>query len=452
MGTFRGTSLTFRISVLLFSLSSLALHAKSPIEHASVSTYAVHIPSGKVLIDENSQKSMVPASCLKVVTTAAALHVLGPGTRFQTHLAYDGKIENGILYGNLYIIGGGDPCLGSNRIQTSLPWEKQISLWAEGVQSLGIIQIEGKVIGDDSSWEKARAVPTWTWEDLGNYYGAGASSLSFHENMYSLYFKPSSEVGEKADILKIEPNIPSLDLKNEVTTGPEGSGDRACIYGCEFSDSQYVRGTVPKGPSEFSIKGAIPNPSFFCADLLEAALKKQNILIQGEEFPKKEKKVFYTTLSPTVAEIVEITNQESVNLYAEHLLKKMGEVSEGEGSTAAGIRSVKKFLEKMGIDPSGMFLADGSGLSRRNLMTAEQLVSLLVQMKKSEFFSVFFDSLPSQKPGFKAKSGSMGQIKGYVGYHNDIAFAILINQCTDSKSIKEKVDKIFSNISNKKIK
>jgi serine-type D-Ala-D-Ala carboxypeptidase/endopeptidase (penicillin-binding protein 4) len=446
MRAFRVTS--FFIATLVLSMG---LEAKSSIDQASVSMYAVHVPTGKVIVNENSQKSLMPASCIKLVTTAAALHILGPKTRFETRLSYDGKIENGVLNGNIYIVGGGDPCLGSDRIKSSLDWKLQIEEWTSAIQKLGIVQIEGDVIGDASSWEKALAVSTWTWEDLGNYYGAGASALSFHENAYSLIFKPSTVVGERADILKLEPSLSKLELKNEVLTGPEGSGDRACVYGSEFSFIQYIRGTVPAGVAEFVIRGLIPDPALICAELLENSLKEKGVIVHHQVKDEKEKKVFHITYSPTVEEIVHLTNQKSINLYAEHLLKKMGEVSEGEGSSAAGVRAVKKFLKEKGIDLSGMLIADGSGLATKNLITTEQLVSLLKVMKKSEYFPIFFDSLPEQKDSIRAKSGTASLIKGYAGYSNDIAFAILINQCMDPQSVKEKVDSFLSNISKKKV-
>ena len=115
---------------------------------------------------------------------------------------------------------------------------------------------------------KGAAVPSWGWEDLGNYYGAGASALTFHENLYTLYFQPGVE-GTAAKVLRIEPEMPALQLQNEVTTGPPGSGDRACIYGMEYALTQVVRGTVPAGVAEFSIKGSIPDPAAFTATLLE---------------------------------------------------------------------------------------------------------------------------------------------------------------------------------------
>ncbi len=448
MDSFGGGSFFIGISkrkvCLSFLFLCLSLGAKTPLDHATVSFYAVHVPTGKVLLSENSQKSLIPASTIKAVTTAAALHILGPESRFQTHLAYDGKIEEGILKGNLYIVGGGDPCLGSGRTPSSLSWQDQIKAWTVATQELGITEIEGKVISDSSCFEKAQAPASWSWEDLGNYYGAGASALSFHENSYSLFFKPATEVGKEAEVLKVEPTVYRLNLKNEVTTGPEGSGDRACIYGSEFSFLQHVRGTVPAGVSEFTIKGAIPDPALVCSDLLESSLKENGVFVKDEAMPQLEKKVFHITYSPKLEEIVHLTNRYSINLYAEHLLKKMG-----NGSSASGIKTVNKFLKEKQIDSSGMYLADGSGLSRQNLITTEQLVSLLVLMKKSEFFPVFLESFPEKKSGIRAKSGSMSGVKSYAGYSGDVAFAIIINHCLDVELVKEKIDDFFSVISKK---
>jgi D-alanyl-D-alanine carboxypeptidase/D-alanyl-D-alanine-endopeptidase (penicillin-binding protein 4) len=372
------------------------------------------------------------------------LYLLGPESRFQTHLAYDGTIKKGVLKGNLYILGGGDPCLGSGRTPSCLSWQEQIKAWTVATAALGIAEIEGQVIGDASGFEKARAAGSWSWEDLGNYYGAGASALSFHENSYSLFFKPSKEVGKEAEVLRVEPTIYRLDLKNEVTTGSEGSGDQACIYGTEFSFLQHVRGTVPAGVSEFKIRGAIADPALVCSELLESSLKENGVVVRNEQRPELEKKVFHTTYSPKLEEIVQLTNCYSINLYAEHLLKKMG-----GGSSSNGIKAINKFLKENRIDCSGMYLADGSGLSRQNLMTTEQLVSVLVLMKKSEFFPVFLESFPEKKSGIRAKSGSMKGVRSYAGYAGDVAFAIIINNCLDPESVKEKIEEFFGVISKK---
>lgn len=417
------------------------------LDHALVGIYAINTETGEVLIDQNSDMSLIPASCMKIITTAAALHVLGPEKRFCTELAYDGCIDAKILHGNLYIKGEGDPCLGSDRISGSLSWEKQIQAWADAIQKLGILKIEGQVVGDASKWEKALAVPSWSWEDLGNYYGAGACSLSFHENAYFLVFKPGSKEGEAASIARTEPPLPSLVLNNEVKTGPAGSGDQACIYGSEWIPVQYVRGTIPSQVDEFTIKGAIPDPAALCADLLTRALQKRKITVANRNpSVAKERQSFHKTVSPTIAEIVYWTNQKSVNLYAEHLLKSMGDVVFNDGSTRAGLKAVAVFLTSQKIDLGGFNMVDGCGLSRKNLVTAKQFVSLLTKMKKSDQFPLFYASLPEKQGSIRAKSGSMSLITCYVGYSGEIAFAILINQCSDSQRMNAEINEIFSRL------
>lgn len=431
--------------ILLMLLVAIPVLAEDlyKIDHAIVSFYAVQTDTGHVLHDQNSDLSLMPASCMKVITTGAALHLLGTENRFETVLEYDQLIDDSkTLQGNLYIRGGGDPCLGSDRISgIPLSWKKQIAVWADAIQKLGIKRIKGRVIGDDSKWEKALAVPSWLWEDLGNYYGAGACALSFHENSYSLVFRPGNKVNENTTLLRTDPPLSTLIFHNEVKTGPEGSGDGACIYGSEFSPIQFVRGTIPAGVNEFAIRGAIPDPASFCANLLAKQLQERGIVIEEQELPQQDKKVsFHTTYSPTIGEMVHWTNQKSINLYAEHLLKKMGEVVNNVGSTASGIKAVTSFWKSQNIDLAGFSMADGSGLSRKNLITTKQLVEILLKMKKANPFPVFFESLPQREGSMRAKSGSMSQIKGYVGYTGNIAFAILVNHSTNSQITNEQIN------------
>lgn len=443
------TSMIKPFILLILLLASIDVHCDDlyNIDHATVSIYAVDCNSGKVIFDKNSNLSLTPASCMKIATTAAALHLLGSKHRFETLLEYDGLIDSSkTLQGNVYIRGGGDPCLGSERIDGNLSWQQQIQLWADAIQNLKIQRIEGKVIADATRWEKALAPASWSWEDLGNYYGAGACALSFHENSYSLFFKPGSKVGDDAQIVRTDPPLPMVTLKNEVKTGPVGSGDCACIFGSEFSLNQFIRGTIPAAVNEFAIRGAIPDPAICCAQLLTQELQARGIAIQGQQIDFGQRITFHQTKSPTVAEIVYWTNQKSVNLFAEHLLKTMGELAYNEGTTDLGIRAITDFWKSQGIDLSGFNMVDGSGLSRKNLITTKQLVEILLKMKKSDFFPLFFDSLPQIQGAIRAKGGSMSLIKGYAGYAGNVAFAILINHCSDPKMMHEKINTFLANL------
>ncbi len=439
-----------RITCLLSFLFVTCLYCENYcIEHATISIYAVDSNTGAVLFDENSNLSLIPASCMKIVTTAAALNLLEINNRFETNLEYDGFINKyGILEGNLYIRGGGDPCLGSDRINGNLSWKKQIETWADAIQKLGIKKIVGKINADVNIWKRELAIPSWSWEDLGNYYGATASALSFHENYYLLFFKPGEKEGEKTDILYTEPPIENLIFQNEVTTGSKESGDNAFIFGSELSLKKVINGTIPLGVNEFVIKGSIPDPANCSVDLLIKELKRRDIIIGQQDVPPSKKNLFYTTYSPTIQEIVYWTNQKSINLYAEHLLKKMGEIIYNEGSTTAGIKAVEAFWKSQDIDLDGFNMVDGSGLSRKNLITTKQLVKMLLNIKKSKFFSFFLDSLPQRNGSIKAKSGSISLIKGYAGYKDDIAFAILINQCSDRKKMNEIINHFLLDLNN----
>lgn len=428
--------------ILFGSLLLSSFLNADPLDHASISYYAVNVRTGEVVAERNSNLSLIPGSSLKVVTTGAALHQLGPDYRFETQLEYDGSLDAAqTVHGNLYIRGGGDPCLGSDRVAGSLSWKQQIGAWADAIQQAGIQKIEGKVIGDATLWETALAAPGWMWEDLANYYGAGACALSFHENSYKLFFKPANQVGEPADIYRTDPENVPIHFRNEVKTGPQGSGDCACIYGSEYNSEQFVRGTIPAGVPEFAIKGSLPNPAAYCAELLSLELHKRGVGIEQKALPfSKERKVIFTTRSPPLKEIVYWTNQKSINLYAEHFLKAMG-----SGSTVKGTEAVHAFWKGQQIDLSGFNMVDGSGLSRKNLITAQQLVGMLLKLHSSEHFPHFFASLP-EEGRVHAKTGSMNLFRAYAGYTGDIAFAILINNCLQGSLVKAKIRDFVSSL------
>lgn len=415
----------YRLLLLFLPLSLIAKEI--------VSIYALDRESGKVVIDEQSDIGMTPASCMKVLTTGAALHVLGENYCFTTTLEYDGEIKESTLHGNLYIRGGGDPCLGAT------DWEKQLQVWVQAVKQIGIKEIKGQVIGDASAWENALAAPGWSWDDLGNYYGAGASALSFHENCYTLTLKPS-EVGGAVAIGSTFPPQFDLDLHNELVTGPIDSGDQACIYGSEFSSLQFIRGSIPAGVEEFTIKGAITHPSSYLTKLFTKTLKEMEIAVTGKWMSEMTRIPFHTTKSPTVAKIVRETNQRSMNLYAEHLLKAMG-----RGSTKSGTRALKEFWQTAGIDLTDANITDGSGLSRNNILNTQQCVAILQKLEHSPHFATFFDSLPEVN-GMRVKSGSMSLVKGYVGYSDHLVFAFFIGQCPDAKKKKIFTEACFEKI------
>ena len=420
--------------------------------------------TGKVIIDHNADETMLPASTMKTVTSAAALGILGEDYRFSTYLEHDGEIVDGVLKGNLFIRGGGDPTLGSERFEEQTSVESLLKNTVTIVQAKGIKRIEGRIIGDASIFDDAIVPVNWVWNDIGNYYGAGASGLTFHENTYYLYFEPNDTVGETAKLLRVEPEVPGIDFVNEMKTGKRGSGDQGYIYGAPYTDLRYLRGTIPQGKSEFYIKGSLPDPALFAAQTLEMGLEEAGIEIAGKsstmrslklegQAPDAERILLSTYRSPTLKEIVYWLNKKSVNLFAEHLLKAVGEKKLKDGSTVGGAKAVAQWWKAKGIDINGLHMEDGSGLSRYNGITGRQLCNMLYKNIGQDYFDAFYESLPiagdASDPGtlrrmckntaaagnVRAKSGYISRVRSYAGYVDTksgkrLCFAMLANNFT----------------------
>lgn len=454
--------------------------ALSPsIKNAQWGICVKYADSGKPFASLNPSQNLVPASTLKLFVTAAALNVLGEGYRFKTGLYYDGEItDGGILKGNIYIKGGGDPSLGSTLVKDSLPMEELFGAWAGKIKEKGISKIEGSVIGDNLLFEGIPVPGNWAWEDTGNYYAAAADALSINDNLYKLFFAPGKKEGEEARVLRTEPEIPGLRFTNFMKTGPAGSGDNGYIF---LSPGQYnagLRGTVPAGAAEFAIKGAIPEPALFAAQILTAALVKSGVEVRGN--PKilsspagyEPLKLIAETFSPPLKDIVRVTNKRSFNLYAEMLSRALALKRKKAGSIKEGNESVRGFLNSSGIDTSELKLFDSCGLSRSNLVKAETMADLLVFMAKSTSFEPFRDSLafPGDpdatghiknfgkgtilEKSLRIKSGSLTGIRSYCGYVKNkkgklLAFAFIINNYSGSPAEVEEIhEKLLIDIAN----
>ncbi|MEL6133898.1 MAG: D-alanyl-D-alanine carboxypeptidase/D-alanyl-D-alanine-endopeptidase [Bacteroidota bacterium] len=413
--------------------------------------------TGKILVNHNGYKSLSTASTMKVVTTITAMDVLGPSFRFATELQYDGTLgSDKVLRGNLYIRGDGDPTLGSSRFGDIYETESLLHLLAEQIKSQGIERIEGAIIGDASIFSTQLTPPKWSWEDMGNYYGAGAAGLNLNENLYRLDLKPGTRVGTPTTVLRTVPHMPDLVFKNEITTGAAGSGDNGYIYGAPYTSIRYLRGTIPAGYNSFSIKGSIPDPASFAAYRLREELIACGITVSGsygslrsmgQNKRNGKRTTFFTHYSPTLTEIVEKTNMRSINLYAEALAKRVAVKLGKIGDTQEAMGAFKQYWEKKGMNLKGTYMRDGAGLSPNNALSTQVLVQLLKHARNAPYGKAFTASLPvagqsgSLKGMFKgtvavgkisAKSGYISGTRGYAGYATTVKgqpliFAIISN-------------------------
>jgi D-alanyl-D-alanine carboxypeptidase/D-alanyl-D-alanine-endopeptidase (penicillin-binding protein 4) len=447
-------------------------------KNASVGFLLIDVKTGKEIAAFNPDMSLSPASTMKLFSTATALELFGEDHRFETKIQYDGEIKNGILYGNIYIKGGGDPTLGSSRFEQNYKNPFFLSEWAEKIKALGINKIEGAIVGD-AQYFSTNIIPNLrAWEDIANYYGAGACGLSIYDDFFEITFKSGANAGDTTYITEIKPEIPFLKLTNYVKAS-DSKADEAFVFGAPYVYEREIRGTIPKASSNFTIKAALPDPAHFAALELERYLKTIGVTISKsattirkmnleKSLVYTKRKEIYTTFSPKLSEIVYTTNKISFNLYPEHLLTHIGIKLLNMNDSESGAGALKMFWQKKGMDTEGMFIRDGSGLTRYNFVTSRQLVFLLQYIKNTgKYYTAFNNSLPvAGKSGtlrnmckksvaednVRAKSGSISKVRAYSGYATaasgqEMAFAIMVNNytCKDTE-MRDLLEKILINI------
>lgn len=422
-----------------------SFEADDQLKSGMIGLYVVSQQSGNVVFDRNGLLGMPVASSQKVLTSVASLDLLGAGYRYHTTLAYSGSIYNGILTGNVYINGSGDPTLGSWRYDNT---KDQVILnnWMAAIKQAGVKRIEGSVV-INNNWGSYTVPGGWIWDDIGNYYGAGATSLNWHENQYDLKLKSGDKPGDKVVIVTTAPTLYNVNLLSEVTTGKPGSGDNGYIYLSPYSNTGYVRGTIPPNESAFTISGSFPDPSKEMVNVFVDELKKQGIELSSNRdlnstnTPKLIQLVDHQ--SPPLDSINYWFLRKSINLYGEALAKTIGYEKKQEGTTEAGVNVIKAFWKDKGIDPASMNMKDGSGLSPQNRITPQALVKVMQYARAQPYFNSFYNDLPEFN-GMKMKSGTIGGIKSFTGYVNGYTFAIVVNNYNGSTaSVVSKMYKIL---------
>jgi serine-type D-Ala-D-Ala carboxypeptidase/endopeptidase (penicillin-binding protein 4) len=435
-------SFTFSQSIeVKLSAAVEKLEADSQMKHAIFSLYVVDTKTGKVVFDKNSQVGLAPASCLKVVTSASAFEMLGKDYTYKTEMSFDGAIRGKSLDGNLYLKALGDPTLGSWRWETTKEeYIKQRIL--DVLKKENILILNGEMIIDDMGWDTQSTPGGWVWEDVGNYYGAGARALNWHENQYDLILKPGKKPGDSVVIIGTHPELQFSFLINELKTGKEGSGDNSVIYLPEDGLLGYVRGTVPAGKDRFIVSGAMPNASHSFIKSFLSFLEAANITIKDSSkintsfFLRKDKvpaqkRSLLKMYSPSLDSINYWFLQKSVNLFGEAFVKTIAYEKTGFGSTDTGVNIIKDFWSKNGIEKSALNIIDGSGLSPANRVTTNALVTIMQYAKKQNWFASFYNALPEQN-GIKMKSGYIGGVRSYTGYiksksGTEYSFSFIIN-------------------------
>jgi len=395
-------------------------------------------PKASPILQHNSHLALVPASTLKAVTTATALQILGKDHTFDTSLYLVGD--------NLIIKGGGDPVLASSSLNVEFP------AWLSSIKSAfkekDLTEIKGNLIADPTHFESNTTPNEWPWGDIGNYYGAGTSGLNFHQNAYRLTFSPGKP-GAPAKLTSTLPTPPNVTFQNHIRTGTSYSGDQAYAYVSPNGSHITLRGTVPGARSSFSIKGALPNPPLSCSTALKSYLEKNGLPVKGtakvasKPTTLSDSQRIHLQHSPPLHRLIIPTNQKSINLNAEAIFKALTK----DGSATSSSKKIKAHWESQNIDMTGFNIQDGSGLSPRNPLTAQQLATILLRAHQHKTAPLFKKSLATAgrngtltsfgkgtaaEGRVIAKSGNLTRIRSYAGFLDTrsgkkYAFALLTN-------------------------
>ncbi len=424
---------------------------------ASIGFLMVNMENGKIVAEHEPQVCRNPASVTKLITTASALELLTDTFRFRTKLEYSGEIKDSILYGNIYIRGGGDPSLESSDNPGKNLFYNTI---LDTILGLGIKEVNGRIIGDPSEFREDGAPFNWLVEDVGSSYSPTPSALSVHDNLLSFTITSDSA---GFSLGKVTPYTQLFQPKIEMTQSGKDAAWR--FTKPDFSWQPIIRGTLPLGLCQ-SFKTEMSEPALFVADSIRNLLIANGIQVDSASTttrwtkPDSIRKEIYSYQSSTLKEIEKKTNHKSINLYAENIFMIISKSKDTSTIctpwTSANI--IARYWKGKGLDSDKIFQVDGSGMSMKNAISPKFLVNLLTYMyKDSKYSQSFMYTLPiAGKSGTVAsfmkgsnlegkafvKSGSMERVQNYAGYihanNKWYAFCIMVSNFTGARAAVKK--------------
>ncbi len=419
----------------------------------------------EVLFQHREKDLFIPASNVKLVTTAVALRELGPDFRFNTQLYSLGKIKNRVLVGDLYIKGFGDP-----KLVTEQMW-----LLASALKNLSIDKVQGDLIADESYFDSIRRIKTWKKSFGSEPYNAPLGGLSFNFNTVKVLATAGKKAGDKVSVI-VEPDSDYLKLKNRAITRGRGRRYHLIVNrtGKDASDEIKVKGSLRKGAKLAKYYLNISYPAIYTAKTFKSFLKKVGVVINGQTrigiVPAKARLLVKHKSEP-LAIILRGLNKFSNNFVAEQLIKTIGAVKEGTpGTTKNGLKFVNQYLSDLGFDEKDYRLDDGSGLSHTNRLSPDILVAILEDVYDDwEIYPEFMSSLAvigqegsvkkrylrhPRKSTVRVKTGTLNFVSSLSGYFQTldgerIAFSILMNdlkcQAWSAQKIQDKLVKLGLN-------
>lgn len=416
------------------------------------------VQDGSVIYERNSEKMFLPASDMKLVTGAAILEVLGPDYRYETSVEATGPVVNGVLQGDLVVRGSGDPTFS---IRLAGDPRDIFRAWADSLRAAGITRISGGIVGVDEAFEDPALGSGWSWDDLDSYYAAGVTGLQFSEGVVDIEVLPATNLGDPGIVI-LSPPTQYVKVQNRTVTTSPGTPARIDVDRDETGPGITISGTIPIDTPYVDDAVAVRNPTAFFVNSLREVLRESGIVVEGPPMDADEWPIPLETLYATnplfvhrsipLRDILPAMLKPSQNWIAETFLRTLGLEQRGEGSADAGAAVVDSLFSAWGLDVDELRMADGSGLSRYNLVSPDLLADLLAHMAGSEHWEIWYRSLPiagidgtlasrmegtAAEGNVHAKTGSLSAIRALSGYVTNAAgermiFSILVNQYVGS--------------------
>jgi serine-type D-Ala-D-Ala carboxypeptidase/endopeptidase (penicillin-binding protein 4) len=412
------------------------------------------------LYERESTQLCIPASTNKLITVSAALLRLGADYQFKTRVLADGRIADGVLQGNLIIVGSGDPS-NSPRFQSGDPFGMFRS-WGQKLKEKGVQAISGDIVGDGEAFEENPFGQGWEWNDLTQGYAAPVSALQFNENLIAIHITPGLTKGSIA-FIEASPLKDYLNIDNNILTDGENSAAKIRIQRSGDNELLALRGSVPLKVVEINRDVSVQFPIRYYLSALRYALREDGIDVskagirETRKFDSPSSSEILIHISPALSEIIKPLLKESLNLWAETLARTLGLEQQKEGSFSKGREVIEETLSEMGVEKESYSYADASGLSRHNLVSADILVRVLKFMYGRPCFQFFYEALPiagydgtlenrmkgtAAENNAHAKTGTLSNVSAISGYVRTrdgemLAFAMIANNFLLSKSRAE---------------
>ncbi|HEY0025791.1 MAG TPA: D-alanyl-D-alanine carboxypeptidase/D-alanyl-D-alanine-endopeptidase [Longimicrobium sp.] len=453
--------------------SSTAVRAQTPIAAALDSIFddalfanahwgvlVKSLRTGETVYARNAGRMFVPASNMKIVTAAAALEALGPEYRYRTRVAAAGPVSGGVLRGDLVVLGAGDPSISEHMMGDV---RTVFRAWADSLRAHGVTRVTGSVLGNDDVFDDVPYGRGWAWDDMDAPYSAEVGGLMMNEGFVTVRAEPAG--GQTARVTVRPAAQGWVDVAGTVAVG---AADSPATFGVVRADggALTVSGSIPADTAFVEEAIAIRNNTAFFAAALRQALVEAGIRVDGGAYDADQREgaapthtVLFTHTSPPMAEILAAFMKPSQNQIGEVLLKTLGAELRGTGSARAGVAVVDSLARAWGMPPRLLAQADGSGLSRYNLVAPAFLVTLLERESRSPHAQIFTASLPvagrdgtlsSRMRGtpaegnLRAKTGTLSGVRALSGYVTTAAgepmvFSILMNHHTLSSRDVDRV-------------